>query len=264
MRSSWLASATKRRTFCSLCSRADSADATWPSMRLNAVPRRPTSVRSSSTGTRSAERDVAAVEVQLGHALRGRGDLGERAERAPHDGRADDEREHEADDRHDRDRECELRRGRRSPRRAAGPARTATSPHSGCDVAIARYSPSCRHVDRCAARRRPAPRRARRRWSAARSSTRPPSVMYPARVAAVLRDEPGERADRLPGHVQHEPRRVVGIAREPRRLSGDRHVRARARRVEAGVEALDRRAVEDGDARPRRRRRSRRRAARPR
>ena len=104
MRSSWLASATKRRTFCSLCSRADERGC---HVAEHAVERRAEPAHLGAVvvdGHALAERDVAAVERQFGHALRGGGDLGQRAERAPHHGRADDEREHQADDRDDRDR----------------------------------------------------------------------------------------------------------------------------------------------------------------
>ena len=52
MRSSWLASAAKLRSRASLACRRASADSTWPSIRLNAVPSWPTSVRGSASGTR--------------------------------------------------------------------------------------------------------------------------------------------------------------------------------------------------------------------
>ena len=54
VRSSWLASAAKRRSRASLAARRASAPSTWPSIRLNASATWPTSVRGLMSGTRSA------------------------------------------------------------------------------------------------------------------------------------------------------------------------------------------------------------------
>ena len=53
VRSSWLASAAKRRSRASEAARRARAASTWPSIRLNAVPTWPTSVRGLASGTRS-------------------------------------------------------------------------------------------------------------------------------------------------------------------------------------------------------------------
>ena len=53
VRSSWLASAANRRSRASLAARRASAASTCPSIRLNAEPTWPTSVRGSASGTRS-------------------------------------------------------------------------------------------------------------------------------------------------------------------------------------------------------------------
>ena len=53
VRSSWLASAAKRRSRASEAARRASAASTWPSIRLNAAPTWPTSVRGLASGTRS-------------------------------------------------------------------------------------------------------------------------------------------------------------------------------------------------------------------
>ena len=67
MRSSWLASATKRRIRSSLRWRASSDSPTWSSRVFSASPTRPTSVRgsASSCGHALGDRDVALVERQL-------------------------------------------------------------------------------------------------------------------------------------------------------------------------------------------------------
>jgi len=51
VRSSWLASAAKRRSRASLDARLRSAVSTWPSIRLNASPTCPVSVAGSVSGT---------------------------------------------------------------------------------------------------------------------------------------------------------------------------------------------------------------------
>ena len=123
-------------------------------MRLNAVPSRPTSVRSSSTGTRSVRSTSPRSSGSSETRLRRRGDAGERRERPAHDEPSDDEREHEPGDRDDRDGRGELgglgihvgeRAGRArcvaaaaTPRRARG-SRRARRPRSVCG------SPSARH-----------------------------------------------------------------------------------------------------------------------
>ena len=53
VRSSWLASAAKRRSRASEAARRARAASTWPSIRLNADPTWPTSVRGLASGTRS-------------------------------------------------------------------------------------------------------------------------------------------------------------------------------------------------------------------
>ena len=160
------------------------------------------------------ERDVAAVERQFGHPLRGRGDLGQRAERAPHHGRADDEREHEADDRDDRDRECELRRRGVRPRRAAGPAprprrptRAAMSRSRGTRRTAARRSMCGSPSAGTAASASPT--------FGGRSSTRPPSVMYPARVVPSSPTSPASVPASCPGTFSTSPGASSGSPGNP-------------------------------------------------
>ncbi len=71
MRSSWLASATKRRIRSSLArasdsdaSRARNADSIWSTIPLKALESRPTSVRGSLSGTRR-DRSPAAISAAV-------------------------------------------------------------------------------------------------------------------------------------------------------------------------------------------------------
>ena len=86
-----------------------------PSIRFRAEPTCPTSVRGSVSALADplGERDLALRELQLGDPGRRRRDPPERAQGDPHHERAGDGRDGEGAERHEREDQHEVARGRR-------------------------------------------------------------------------------------------------------------------------------------------------------